>query len=99
MCKGVCTIANCHQAAFAGQSTESLDRKQLTGQIRDVTEMQNLRARRNRLLKSSVEIILGRGHWKGKTRQCDSVTPDSLVPRCQHPPIILIGCDYLVPSL
>jgi hypothetical protein len=41
---------------------EALNRKELAGEIRDVTEVQDFRFRRDGLLDAGVEIVGGRRH-------------------------------------
>ena len=58
--------------------------------------MQNLRLPCNRRLESPQQVRLSCGAWKIQARDFDFVAPFALVPRGQHPGIILLGADDLV---
>src|SRR5439155_23592120 len=86
-------------AALAREARETLHRKELTRQVRDVAEVQDSRLRGDRALEPLIEILLRRGHGKLEPRYLDLVAPLPLVPRRQHARVILIRRDDLVAGL
>ena len=52
-------------------------------------------ARSNRL----IEIVGGRRHRESEARDLDAVPPHPLIPRGEHPRIVLLGRDDLVAGL
>ena len=99
MCDSVGTIANRDDPPFPCQAAESLHREELSCQISNVTEVQDLRAWCNRLLETLIEIVLSGWHWKGNLRERDSITSYSLIPSRPHSTVVLVSRDDFVTGL
>src|SRR5258708_38022494 len=77
-----------------------LHRKNLPREIRDVAEVQHLRLRPDRADQSIREIVHRQGrHRKGDLPDGDPFAPHALVPRVQHPPVVLVRRDDFVARL
>ena len=77
-----------------------LHREDLPGEVRDVAEVQHLRRRRDRGEQPVGEIVHRlRRHRERDLRQLDAVAPDALLPRVEHPAVVLVGRHDLVAGL
>jgi hypothetical protein len=73
------------------------DREDLSGQVRDVAEVQHPRCRRHGAEQAIGEIVERlRRHREGHLLQLDAITPHALLPGIEHAPVILVrGHDFV----
>ena len=78
-------------AARPGHSTDVAHGEDLPGEIGDVADVDHLRPRRHRLFKPAKQVaLIGRRYGKRDLLQDDAVAAHALLPRVEHPPVVLI---------
>ena len=95
----VCAIDDRDDATPPRDQSQIPHRKELSGLVGDVAEMEHLGLRGDRGLESMQQVGLCGGAWKIDTRDIDFVAPGTLVPSRQHPRVVLFGCDDFVARL
>ena len=96
---GLRAVADRHESTLTCQTAKPLHGEKLTGRVRDVAKMQDSGARCNCPFEPLVEVVLRRRHRERNLRQRDVLASHPLIPRRQHPGVVLIGRQYLVPRL
>ena len=100
MRKGMSAVHDCLYASGAREATDIAHREDLTGQVRDMAEVDHLRPRGDRTLKPVDEILhAGRRRREWDLSEHQSFTPRALVPCGEHATVILVGGQDLVTSL
>ena len=78
----------------------SRHRKQLTGEVGDVADVDHLRLRRDRARDAVGQLgDVGRRNGEGNLRHGDLVAAHALIPRIEHPPVILVGRHHVIAGL
>src|SRR6185503_5790758 len=100
LAEGVSAVDEDLDAARAGKVHQFPNRHDLAREIGDVGNLDDASPRGHRLLEA-IDDVLRRGRWEleGNLLQDHSIAPDPLVPAGEHPGVVLIGDDYLVPRL
>src|SRR6185503_13644723 len=87
-------------AALAAELTDSLDGKNLPGEIGDVAHLNYFGLRGDRALEALVQIIhRGRRNGKRERAKLDAVASFALPPRREHSRIILIRREHFIARL
>ena len=75
-------------ALGARRVTDLPDRKDLTGQVGDVTEVKDLGLRGDRRQQAIGEVVQGRGwHRERDLRDDDAIAAGALIPGVEHAPV------------
>ena len=78
----------------------SRDREDLTGEVRDVRDLDDARARRDRVAELLDDVLVRRRrHLERDLLDHDPIAARPLVPRRDHPPVVLVGDDHFVAAL
>ena len=79
---------------------DPLDREDLAGEVGDVTDVDDLRFRRDSALDPLGQVVLGRrGNGEGDLPDHDPLASLPLVPRREHARVVLRRREHLVPAL